>query len=156
MTASDSMYARTSDVLTALPASSNDRGSAYFRQRGSVSDLGPSASQVQPARTASESGSANASGGNVSEKPRSKRFFVRNHSGSLRLTSSASGGSNARVTKQSQATESLKSEVENLKREMQRLKEAQNARFSKASRNDGNDEAPPSYFLDRASEGVRS
>ena len=109
---------------------SNSRGSAYFGQPGSMSDLGPSASEVGAVQNQSQSqsriGSADIAAG---------------WSGGSGSGSSPSQGS---VPMQAIVNDDLRLEVDNLRREMEKLKEERIAGGGTAVM----DEAPPSYQED--------
>ena len=168
--AGDSMYARSSEFATSgvgvLPVgaaapgvgsggfspshqSSNSRGSTYFRHREDVSDIGPSASQVGASSSVSGSGTGNRSGSTPGT------FHIRNTSrastGVTQPTSvttanpPSSSVSQAILQKQAVANDELRAEVDNLRREMERLREE---RYTPPASTVGvpQDEAPPSYF----------
>jgi uncharacterized membrane protein len=98
----------------------NGRGSAYFRQPGSPSNLGPSVSQV---------GHTAQSQNQMDSGSRSERS-----------TANRSGGGDV-------ANEDLRREVDDLRREMERLREVRYSGDAVAVGGLGapNDEAPPSY-----------
>lgn len=174
----DSIFTRSSRTNgMALPASTeafamghqaeDSRGSAYFRQQGSVSDLGPSASQVGPIDSATSPTTRTKSSASPGASTIASPFHVRNTSQSTSLgwtqpstilvsdiggtagtspsaspDSSATSQSPAILRKQTVVQDELRIEVDNLRREMERLREERFASGSTVTES----EAPPSYF----------
>ena len=136
--------------------SSNSRGSTYFRHREDVSDIGPSASQVGVLSNVSRNGTASGSRTATASTP--ETFHIRNASLSTGITqpTSQTGGMienspsspipQAVLLKQAAANDELRVEVNNLRREMERLREERYTSPMASGVGVPQDDAPPSYF----------
>lgn len=115
----------------------NARDSAYFRTHrpGESEDIGPSVSQVGTALTGSGSGSGS--------RGRGRGSSAGSHSGS--------SGSHALLAKQAMVNDELRSEVDNLRRDLERIREERVAAGhagESAGETGFGDELPPPQYSD--------